>query len=103
MPLSVTGSVKYRRLDSEKAHYALKISYIVNDRTVTSYDHLGEYLTENEGKLDFTFQPILVEGSTHKGPLPVFVELVTFATSERRSDPAIASNTMGQIVTVKAP
>ena len=99
----LTGTVKLRRLDAETGHYALKVAYSVGDTWVTGYHHLGEYLTKTEGEVRFSFAPVLADKRAHKGPLPVFVELVTFATADRQSEPAIASNTLGQVVTVKAP
>ncbi|WP_157368977.1 hypothetical protein [Zavarzinella formosa] len=99
----ITGTVQYNRLDAEPAYYALKIEYIVNGSLVTNYHQMGEYLIKSEGEIAFEFLPVFTDKRTHKGPLPVFVELVTFATPERRSGTAIASNTIGQIVVVKAP
>ena len=100
---NLTGSVKYQRLDTEAGHYSLRVQYLVNDTRVTAYHHLGQTLPKSEAEIEFSFPPVLSEKVTHKGPLPVFVELVTFATEERRGEPALASNTLGQIVTVKGP
>jgi hypothetical protein len=99
----LTGTVQYQRLDTEPSNYALKVQYIAGGRAVTAYHHLGEYLTKSEGEFQFSFPPIASEKGKSKGPLPVFVELVTFATAARDGDTAIASNTIGQVVTLKEP
>ena len=99
----LTGTVKSRRLNADRGHYALKVQYVLGESTVTGYHHLGEYLPKSEGEISFSFGPILSDKRPHKGPLPIFVELVTFATSARRGETAIASNTIGQLVIVKEP
>ncbi|OWK34491.1 hypothetical protein FRUB_10462 [Fimbriiglobus ruber] len=99
----VTGSVRFRELESETSHYALKIQYLVNDRVVTSYQFLGQYLGNSKEPIKFSFMPLLNDKVTVKGPIPVFMELVTFATAKHEGEPAIASNTLGQLVFVKEP
>ncbi|MEX2213841.1 MAG: hypothetical protein WD768_06925 [Phycisphaeraceae bacterium] len=96
---NLTGTVKLERLDDEKGYYALKLSTVVGETSKSSFHHLGEYLTEKEIK--FSFPPLVGKDGNYKGALPVFIELVAFATADRRTEAAIASNTIAQIVIVK--
>lgn len=99
----LAGTVRYRRLDDEAGHYALRVQFIVGDVNLTGYHHLGQSLPKSEGEFEFSFTAVLGQNRTHRGPLPVFVDLVSFATSDRQGEPAIAGNSLWQVVTVKAP
>jgi hypothetical protein len=98
----LTGSVAYRKLEAFDGALALRLTYVVGDITRIHYYHLARGLAEQQGTLSFSFPPL--RDLTHQpvGPFPIFIELCSFASPDRRGKVTVLSTSVPALLNIVA-
>src|SRR5262249_424668 len=96
---NVTGTVTCKWTERRPGNYALRLTAVKFNGTLTSLHPLGEGDAPADGPVTFSFAP-LNTGTVHAGPLLVFVELCSFADADRQGPAVLESNTVGALVNV---
>lgn len=96
----IKGSVGTEQLGDLSGKYAVRLSYSANNN-VSNFFWLEQPLPEGKGTLDFHFGPVnkdVAPAEAYKGPLPIFIDLVTVEEKDGQIIIDVYSNTVAKML-----
>ena len=92
------GSVMFEKLSNATGFFALRFTHETGGTSFSSYQHLGEIIEGDRGRLSFKVPPKVDSEDRLKGLVVVFVDLCSFVNENRRGAVLVTSNTLAEMV-----
>ncbi len=96
----LSGSVMFEKLSNATGFFVLRFTYKTGNTSFSSYQHLGEIIGGDSGRLSFKVPPNVDSENKLNGLFVVFVDLCSFVNENRRGAVLVASNTVAEMVIV---